>query len=172
MRDETDVRKLEAFLRELGNAVTSPGRIYLTGGGTAVLHGWRGMTIDVDLKADPEPNGLFEAIARLKDSLSLNVELASPEDFIPRLPGWEDRSLFIARHGKIDFFHYDLYSQALSKLERSHARDELDVRAMVDRGLVDKSRLWELFEVIESGLLRYPAIDGAGFRTRVADFCR
>ena len=162
MRDETDLRKLEAFLRELGNAVTSPGRIYLTGGGTAVLHGWRGMTIDVALKADPEPNGLFEAIARLKDSLSLNVELAFRRK-IP-FPGFRNgkTEVFSSRVTGKSISIYDLYSQALSKLERSHARDELDVRAMVDRGLVDKSRLWELFEVIESGLLRYPAVDGPG----------
>jgi len=171
MRDETNREKLEAFLRELGQAVTSPGRIYLTGGGTAVLHGWRTMTIDVDLKALPEPAGLFEAIARLKDRLSINIEMASPDDFIPVLPGWEDRSLFIVRHGKIDFYHYDPYSQALSKLERSHARDETDVQAMAERGLIDKSRLWEVFQEIEPALLRYPALDPAGFRRRVATFC-
>lgn len=171
MRDETNREKLLAFLAALGRAVTSPGRIYLTGGGTAVLHGWRGTTIDVDLKALPEPRGLFEAIARLKDGLSLNVELASPDDFIPVLPGWEERSLFIARHGQIDFYHYDLYSQALAKLERGHTRDVTDVQAMVERALVDKTRLWELFLDIEPSLLRYPAIDPAGFRQRVAEFC-
>jgi hypothetical protein len=31
------------------------GRIYLTGGATALLYGWRSTTIDVDLKANPEP---------------------------------------------------------------------------------------------------------------------
>lgn len=44
------------------------------------------MTIDVDLKADPEPSGFFEAIAILKDELSVNIELANPSDFIPELP--------------------------------------------------------------------------------------
>ncbi len=67
MRRETDRSKLEAFIDALGNRVTGPGRIYLTGGATAVLHGWRSMTIDIDLKGDPEPSGFFEAIAALKD---------------------------------------------------------------------------------------------------------
>ena len=90
---------MEAF----GKRVKTAGRIYLTGGATALLHGWRKMTIDVDLKADPEPQGFFEAIATLKDELSINIELASPSDFIPELPDWKSRSIFIARHGLIDF---------------------------------------------------------------------
>lgn len=35
----------------LGQAVTSEGRVYFTGGVSAVLLGWRETTIDVDLKA-------------------------------------------------------------------------------------------------------------------------
>ncbi|HEV2391375.1 MAG TPA: hypothetical protein VG146_03330 [Verrucomicrobiae bacterium] len=93
MRAETDKLKLEAFMSALGNRVRGEGSIYLTGGATAVLHGWRPMTIDVDLKADPEPPGFFEALALLKDELDINVELASPDDFIPAVPGWRERSL-------------------------------------------------------------------------------
>jgi hypothetical protein len=44
-----------------------------------VLVGWRGTTIDVDLKMSPEPEGAFEAIAALKDELDINVELAAPD---------------------------------------------------------------------------------------------
>ncbi|MBI3852544.1 MAG: hypothetical protein HY298_19985 [Verrucomicrobia bacterium] len=110
MRAETNQAKLEAFMAALGARVRGAGSIYLTGGATAVLHGWRDTTIDVDLmKSDPEPPGLFEALATLKEELDINVELASPDDFIPALPGWRERSLFIARHGWLDFFHYDPY---------------------------------------------------------------
>ena len=35
------------------------------------------------------------------------------------------------------FRHYDLYAQALAKVERGHARDLADVEAMLERGLVD-----------------------------------
>ena len=129
------------------------------------------MTVDVDLKPDPEPPGLFEAIALLKDELDINVELAAPDQFIPALPGWRDRSLFIARHGPLEFLHYDLYSQALAKLQRSHARDLEDVRSMVRDGLVERDRLWKCFDEIAPGLIRFPAIDPRAFRQRVADFC-
>jgi hypothetical protein len=86
MRAETDTAKLMTFMAELGNRVRGPGRIYFAGGATALLHGWRSTTIDVDLKPDPEPPGLFEALAVLKDELDINVELASPDQFIPAVP--------------------------------------------------------------------------------------
>ena len=104
----------------LAQQVSGAGRIYVTGGASAVWYGWRAMTVDINLKADPEPLVFFEAIAHLKDSLSVNVELASPDQFIPELPGWRDRSPWFCREGSVDFHHYDFYSQALSKLERRH----------------------------------------------------
>ena len=126
--------------------------------------------MDVDLKADPEPAGLFEAIAVLKDELSINIELASPSDFIPELPNWRERSLFIARHGLIDFYHYDPYSQALSKLERAHSRDLTDVQAMLQIGLIRRDLLLKLFLEIEPMLIRYPSLDPVTFRKIVESF--
>ena len=128
--------------------------------------------MDVDLKADPEPSGFFEAIATLKDELSVNIELACPSDFIPELPNWRERSRFIARHGLIDFYHYDIYSQALSKLERGHSRDLTDVQAMLRADLVRRDLLLELFLDIEPKLIRYPSLDPKSFRTVVEEFCK
>ena len=73
----------------------------------------------------------------------------------------------IAREGSVSFLHYDLYSQALSKLERGHDRDLDDVHEMLGRGLVERERLRELFAEIEPELYRYPAIDPSSFRRRV-----
>jgi hypothetical protein len=171
MRAETNRTKLEAFMAALGDRVRGEGCIYLTGGATAVLHGWRAMTIDIDLKADPEPIGLFEALAALKNELDVNVELACPDQFIPALPGWRERSLFIARHGHVAFYHYDPCGQALSKLQRRHDRDLRDVRSLLQSGLIEQRSLWELFTRIEPQLIRYPAIDAASFRAVVRDFC-
>lgn len=144
--------------------------MFLTGGATALLLGWRTATLDVDLSMDPEPRGAFEAIARLKEDLDLNVEIVSPADFIPRLPGWQERCLFIGSVGDVQFFHYDLCSQALSKLERSHQWDLEDVRQMVRRGLVRTEDLLRLLGAIEPELLRYPALDAAEFRRKVEQF--
>ena len=155
----------------LGARVQGAGRIYLTGGATAVLYGWRAMTIDVDLKPEPEPPGFFEALAILKDELDINVELASPDQFIPELPGWRERSLFIVRHGWIEFFHYDPYSQALSKLQRRHDRDVQDVRSMLGSKLIARDGLREMFTRIKPQLIRYPALDPASFEAAVLEFC-
>ena len=95
--------------------------------------------------------------------------MASPAHFIPELPGWEQRSPFIAREGKLSFHHYDLYAQALAKIERGHARDRQDVQEMLGRGLVDPQRLRELFAQIEPELYRYPALDPASFRRAVEE---
>jgi len=172
MRPPVDIARLNDFMAAMGRKTKGAGRIYLTGGATALLHGWRSMTVDVDIKADPEPSGFFESIATIKDELSLNIELASPSDFIPELPNWRERSLFIARHGQLDFYHYDPYSQALSKLERGHTKDIADVEAMLRDGLIGKQFLLSLFLKIEPMLIRYPSLDPMSFRDIVEAFCR
>jgi len=171
MRPPVDIARLNSFMAAMGRETKGPGSIYLTGGATALLHGWRVMTVDVDIKADPEPSGFFESIATIKDELSLNIELASPSDFIPEVPDWRDRCLFIARHGLLDFYHYDPYSQALSKLERGHSRDLADVGAMLRDGLIKKPFLLLLFQKIEPLLIRYPSLDPLSFREIVENFC-
>jgi hypothetical protein len=167
MRGQTNVEKIRRFMRELGWAARSPGRIYFTGGVTAVLLGWREMTLDIDLKADPEPSGFFEALPGLKEKFDLNIELASPEDFVPALPGWAERSVGIGREEKLEFLHYDFYGQALAKIERFHQRDQLDVERMLADGWVQRGKLWELFCATEPKLIRYPAIDPKALRERV-----
>jgi hypothetical protein len=170
VRLATDKSKIESFMVALGGKVRGPGRIYLAGGATAVLHGWRPMTIDIDIKPEPEPAGLFEAIASLKNELDINVELASPDQFIPALPGWHERSLFIATHGFIEFFHYDPYGQALAKLQRGHERDLQDASSLLREGLIQMDRLRELFQSTQPQHIRYPAIDPAAFCAAVAKF--
>ena len=147
-------------------------RIYLVGGTTAVLMGWRSSTIDVDLVTRPEDDALLRAIPAIKERLQVNIELASPLDFIPVPPGWEDRSPPIARIGRVSFHHFDLYAQAVAKLERGHRQDVADVHEMIGRGLVAPSRLLEYFEQIEPDLYRYPALDPLSFRRAVEEAAR
>jgi hypothetical protein len=170
MREKVSVESIEQFMRTLGRTAKANARIYFVGGVSAVLLGWRESTIDIDLKLVPEVNEILKALPDLKERLHVNVELASPDDFIPPLPGWEERSGFIAREGGIDFFHYDFYAQALAKIERGHSTDLLDVRQMIDRGLVEPARLREYFSRIEDQLYKYPAIDAKSFREAVEGF--
>ena len=165
-RSPSNSRKVREFLRYIG-AHARGGRVYLAGGASAVLVGWRDLTVDVDLKLDPEPADAFESIARAKEVLDMNVELAAPDEFIPPLPDWHERSQFIDRYGTTDFFHYDFYAQALSKIARDFDQDRLDVKAMHRLDLIDLDMLLHLFEAIKPGLNRYPAIDPQRFRLRV-----
>lgn len=122
--------------------------------------------MDVELKLAPEPPGVFEAIARPKLELNMNVELAAPDDFIPALPNWEARSPFIARHGPVDFLHYDFYGQALAKIERGDELDLGDVAAMHRLSLIEPDVLLRFFTAIEPSMVRYPAIDADCFRNK------
>lgn len=142
-------------------------RIYLVGGTTAVLLGWRASTMDVDLIMQPESDALLRAIPVIKERLHLNVELVSPAHFIPVPDGWEARSEYVTQIGRATFFHYDFYAQALAKVERGHARDVADVQAMLARGLITGPAAREFFQRLEPDLYRFPAIDPPTFRRAV-----
>lgn len=167
MREVADAERIQAFMDALAGEAREDTRVYFTGGATAVLLGWRDSTIDIDLKLVPEHDALLRAIPRLKESLRVNVELASPADFIPVPPGWEDRGRFVRRAARVTYYHFDLHAQALAKVERGHAQDISDVREMMDRGFIDPTRARELFQRIEPQLYRFPAIDPATFRRAV-----
>ncbi|HET6977542.1 MAG TPA: DUF6036 family nucleotidyltransferase [Pyrinomonadaceae bacterium] len=170
MRQKVRVEVIDRFMKALGRAGKTSTQIYFVGGVSAVLLGWRETTIDIDLKMVPEANDVLKSIPVLKEQLQVNVELASPDDFIPALPGWQERSPFIGREGAIDYFHYDFYAQALAKLERGHNTDLLDVRQMIKHHLIEPSRLLEFFSRIEDRLYKYPAIDADSFRSAVQNF--
>jgi hypothetical protein len=141
MRPPVDAARIRELAHRLGRVAAGRTRVYLTGGATAVLEGWRASTIDV----------------------------ASPPDFIPELPGWRERSPLVFREGNVDVHHFDPYSQALSKIERGFARDVVDVQQMLAGGMVEPDRLAELFDAIEPQLYRYPAIHPPAFRRRLRD---
>jgi hypothetical protein len=170
MRERADAERIRRFMQALGAAARQEGTCYLVGGGTAVLLGWRPTTIDVDIELDPEQDDLLRALPAIKDALQINVELASPRDFIPLPAGWAERSPPIAREGRLTFQHFDLISQALAKLERGHMQDLDDARVMLEHGLVEADRLRSAFDEIEPQLYRFPAIDPSDYRRRVEEF--
>ena len=167
MRQLADASRIQHLMRALGPEADQAIRLYFTGGASAVLVGWRSTTIDVDIRIFPETDRLLRAIPHLKEQLQLNIELACPADFIPELPGWEDRSVYITDEGLVAFYHYDFYAQALAKIERGHRQDLQDVRAMLDRGLIHPPTVRRYFGDIEPLLYRYPAIHPPSFRQAV-----
>lgn len=170
MRPDADATRVRALARDLGHHAEQRVRLYLSGGATAVLEGWRDSTIDIDVRVEPDDEPLARRIPLAKEAIPVNIELVSPPDFIPELPGWRERSVYVFTAGNVDVYHFDLYSQALAKLERALDRDLFDVRAMREHELIENTRLLELFAVIEPELFRHPAIDPPTFRARVEAF--
>lgn len=167
MRQVADKARVDAFLDALAREATVDTDVFVVGGTSAVLAGWRDTTIDVDLVMRPESDAMLRAIPALKERLQLNVELASPDHFMPVPPGWEQRSPVIRRIGRVTVRHYDFCAQALAKIERGHARDIADVDAMLARKLISGADVRAMFARMEPELYRFPAIDPPSFRRAV-----
>lgn len=167
MRERADPARIRTLAAELGAVAPNPTRIYLTGGATAVLEGWRSSTVDIDILVEPESDAVMRRIAELKEEIQVNVELASPLDFLPPLPEWRERCRSRFRAGAVEVFDFDLYSQALSKVERGFELDLEDVGELLARGLVDGERLRELHGAIEEELFRFPAVDPTSLREKL-----
>lgn len=167
MRSAADAERIKHLADELGRVVAPGTRMYLTGGATAVLEGWRESTVDIDVRFEPDSDAALSRIKDLKEQLGVNVELASPLDFLPPLPGWQDRCRFRFRKGNLEVFDFDPHSQALSKLQRGFELDQKDVQSMIDSGQVDPRTLLNLFDQIEPELFRFPAVDPPALRTAI-----
>ena len=171
MRESVTRERLLGFMQRLAEAAPPRRhfRVYVVGGGTAVERGWRESTIDVDLYAADE--AVFIDIQRTKETQRVNVEFARPEHFVPALSGAGDRHLFIARFGGVSFFHYDPYSQMLSKVVRGFRRDLEDARRFLDTGLVDAARFRTLVAAIpDSAFAKYPALSRRAILDAVSAF--
>jgi hypothetical protein len=168
VRGPADATAVRRFLQELGRLAPEPATIYLVGGATAVLEGWRPTTIDVDLRIEPDTDAILRLLPVLKERLTINIELASPLDFLPEPAGWRDRSPFVAQEGSLTVRHMDPALQALAKLERGFDQDLRDVDAMLARALFEPAALRATFDKIEPQLFRFPAVDPSELRAAVS----
>jgi hypothetical protein len=170
VRATAERERIERLLVALGRRVRGEHTLYLAGGSSAVIEGWRQSTIDVDLRPEPDSDELLRALSALKDELDVNVETASPLDFLPPLAGWREHSPYVASYGSVHVRHMDFRLQALAKLERASEQDLEDVSAMLHRGLVTTEQLIASLAEMEPSFYRFPALDGAGFTRRVRRF--
>ena len=171
MRKELTAERLRLFMRALADSAPAKNsfRVYFIGGATAVDHGWRASTIDVDVSADDDR--VFRKIQTLKDDLQINVEFARPEDFVPALSGAADRHLFIDTIGAVSFFHYDPYSQLFSKLVRGFRQDLVDAENLVSEGLVEPEKFQSLTrEIPRQAYSKYPSLSRRAILDAVDEF--
>lgn len=141
MRQDVGQREIEQFLIQVGRT-RLPGRLYLVGGAAMVHKGIRpGQTLDIDIQITVDPANLVTHIAQLKQRLNINIEFASPGDFMPLPAQWEARSEFIQRYGLVDAFYLDWYSIALSKTQRASRKDIVDIQLLLRQGFIDIAEL-------------------------------
>ncbi len=151
MRPPIDRLRVHYFLVKLGMEFRHPARLYLVGGTTLVYEGLREQSLDIDISyevADEHEAEFAQVIRRLKDELQINVEQASPGDFIPLPAGWKERAKHVGRFGQVDVFHFDLYSSALSKIERGREGDYQDVMSLLHSGQIEMKELRQAFDNI------------------------
>ncbi|MFL5626105.1 MAG: DUF6036 family nucleotidyltransferase [Ktedonobacteraceae bacterium] len=146
MRQRVGRQEIEQFLMQVGRT-RQPGRLYLTGGAALVHRGIRpGQTLDIAIQIIVDPAHLTTQVAQLKQQLNMNIEFASPGDFLPLPTRWEARSQFIKRYDQVDVFYFDWYSIALSKMQRVNRQDVVDVQLLVRQGFVDVTELDLLYQ--------------------------
>jgi hypothetical protein len=143
-----DRERIRTFLRALAERFRRPARVYLVGGTTLVFERLREQSLDIDVVfvvADDHHGELIQAVRELKQSQRINVEEASPGDFIPLPTGYENRHEYIERFGQIDVFHFDPYCTALSKIERGKTQDLEDVLLLLQCGKIEWAALAAFF---------------------------
>jgi hypothetical protein len=139
-------QEIEQFLVEVGR-LRQPGRLYLVGGAAMVHRAIRpGLTLDIDIQITLDPANLTTQIAQLKQRLNMNIEFASPGDFMPLPAQWEARSEFIKRYNQVDAFYFDWYSIALSKAQRANPQDVVDLQLLVGQRFVEVAELDVLYQ--------------------------
>jgi hypothetical protein len=160
--------RIERFLQELGRNYRGAGRLYLVGGTQMVYAGIRSQTEDIAyvFRLEGPHQDFTIAVRALIRDLNISVEPAGPGDFIPLPSGWEERSQFIGRYGRLDVFTFDPISTALAKIERGSNRDIEDVLALVRRDTVQVADLKSAFEEI------MPRVERESLRVDEADFRR
>jgi len=88
-------------LTELGRRLRRPVRFYLVGGSVLIDLGLRESTLDIGYVATSDDRAaladLEQTIRALKNELDVNVEPASPADFLPIPPSVLDRSRYVRR---------------------------------------------------------------------------
>ena len=120
-----------------------------------VYEGLRQQTLDIDISFevdDQDRSAFVEALRVLQERFSLNIKEASPAGFIPLPAGYRERSPFLGRYGQLEVFHFDLYSTALSKIERGTEGDLDDVLSLLRNGRIEFAVLAGYFEEI---MVRY-----------------
>ena len=139
-----------------------PVRFYLVGGIVLIDLGLRGATLDIDYVADAdEPAALDEleqAIRSLKEELNVNVEPASPADFLPIPASALGRSRYVGQFSSVSVYYYHLPSVVIAKAARGLEQDLADIESLLQSAEVGWDQVeetWLEVRASPTGWLRY-----------------
>lgn len=170
MRPNVDRQTIERFLTELGRHFRQNGRLYLVGGAALIHAGVRpGSSATAQhIYFEVASGDMYQTINRLKQQLNINVEFASPGDFIPLPHNWQSLSRYAGRYGSIDVFYFDFYSIALSKIDRGNTRDLQDVALLLQQQVITLPELDRAAQEVaaQMGKGNYKRLDPDAFLAR------
>jgi hypothetical protein len=174
-REDATRERIDAFLHELGRRFTGRGALYLAGGSMLVYAGFRPRTIDVDYRVEltaGDDTQFIQALRAAQRLVNLNIEPASPADFIPLPSGWRERSRFLTQERGLAIYAFDLLSTALSKIERGQERDIEDVLALCHTGAIGVKQILQAFDEIAPRIETeaLPRITEQDFRRKIEAF--
>lgn len=153
------------------------GALYLVGGSMLVYQGYRPRTRDVNYRVEltsGDDGQFIQALRATQRVSNLNVEQASPADFIPLPHGWKERSPFLTQEGGLTVYAFDPLSTALSKIERGQERDIDDVLALCRAKVLTVDEIVAGFKEIAPRIEReaLPRITEDDFRRKIEAFAQ
>lgn len=169
MRERTDRARLRRFLRSLGRRLRRPVRFYLVGGAVMIDLGLRPTTLDIDYVAEadetPALDDLEQTIRLLKQELNLNVEPASPADFLPVSRSAWSKSRYVDTYGRVTVYYFHIPSLVIAKAARGFEQDFEDAEQLVRSGVVGWAEVevtWAEMRASPTGWLHYEPADVEG----------
>ena len=174
-RDDATRTNIAAFLHELGRQFHGRAALYLAGGASLVYEGFRPRTVDIDYRVElqsGDDSQFIQALRAAQRTVPVNVEPASPADFIPLPAGWQDRSRFLTQEGGLTIYAFDPLSTALAKIQRGQERDISDVSTMCQAGLINLDQIVAAFEEIAPRIETeaLPRVTEQDFRRKIGAF--
>ena len=166
-----DARTIERFLSQLSRRFTAAGRLYLVGDTSLAMAGLCRHVSEIQLAVDVPAvrrGAMLRELRRLAEQLGIAVQETSPAEHIPLPAGAASRAQHIDRFGRLDVYHVDPYSTALSLVHHGGEHDLQGVLALLGAGWIDIDSLEGYFAEIRS---RYESsgADVPAFQARLDD---
>ena len=145
---------IQSFLDAVGRRCDFPAEIYIFGGSALILMGSARGTIDVDYTLGTQTahiDLLRRTIKSVSDEMDLDVDESIPSEFMPLPPDAALRHRVVYTSGQLKAYIFDVYSIALSKLERGFKSDIEDVLFLIHNEHIALDKLEQYLDIVIKG---------------------